>query len=147
MLCRWPGGAGDLSSSYQTSAAWGNSQRGKWCLTLPVEECQLPTAPLLQMNRKSCGCIHGRALCPILHSLRVQRTRRGYRESTVRYCWSLSDHPKCTVRGEVNICLLANHFYSIFMIRFYSLLQVIFFSIFKSYPQKNIWREVSFAKV
>lgn len=67
MSCRWPGGAGDLSSSYQTSAAWGNSRRGKWCLTLPVEGCQLPTAPLLQMNRKSRGCIRGCTLCPILH--------------------------------------------------------------------------------
>lgn len=126
MLCRWPGGAGDLSSSSQTSAAGGNSRRGKWCLTLPVEECQLPTAPLLQMNRKSCGCSHGCVPCPILHSLRVQRTRRGFSENTVRYCGTLSDHPKCTVRGEVNICLLANHFNFIFMIHFYYLLQVIF---------------------
>lgn len=64
MLCRWPGGAGDLSSSYQTSAAGGNSQCGKWCLTLPMEECQLPTAPLLQMNRKSVGASMDVCLAP-----------------------------------------------------------------------------------
>lgn len=28
MLYRWPGGVGDLSGSYETSAAWGNMQCG-----------------------------------------------------------------------------------------------------------------------
>lgn len=89
MLCRWPGGAGDLSSSYQTSAAWGSSRRGKWCLTLPVEECQLPRAPLLQMNRKSSGCIRGSTLYPssTLWELRWQEV--GNSQSTLRDYWAL----------------------------------------------------------